>query len=86
MICLNQAIYAQKILETFKMDEWNTSNTLIEADLKFKYGRGFYEKSKKWWSHMGSLRYLNHTRIDLRFSVWYLTCLEKPTLGHVKAT
>ena len=86
MICLNQAIYAQKILETFKTNECNPSNTLIEAELKFKYGGGFYEKSTKFWSHMGSLSYLNHTRIDLRFSVWYLSRLEKPTLEHVKAT
>ena len=86
-ICLSQGGYARHVLEKKEILNCNSSQTPLEAREKFsKNGRGSPVDLTIFWSIVGSLRYVIHTRLDLLYSVGLLSrYMETPTSNHLLA-
>ncbi|RDX88467.1 putative mitochondrial protein, partial [Mucuna pruriens] len=79
--------YAKKVLEKFKMFDYNPVNTPVEGSLKLsRFGSGEKEDPTLFKSLVGSLRYLTSTRSDIMYAVG-VVCrfMEAPTSTHMKA-
>jgi hypothetical protein len=73
-ITLRQSAYAGKILEHCGMGLCNPSTSPMESRLKLsKVGAEEAMNITEYWSVIGTLRYLLHTRPDLTFIVSYLS-------------
>ena len=85
-ILLSQRSYALRILEQSGMSECNPSHTPLGSRCKFEKESHSRVNPTTYQSLMGSLRYLTHTRLDLMFSVGYLTrYMENPMTEHMSA-
>ena len=84
---LNQKSYIQTILHAFKMSECNSARTLMEARLKFvKNGKEDEAIMSQFRSLICSLKYLLNTRLDIKYSVNYLSqFMSKPNSEHMSA-
>jgi hypothetical protein len=84
---LCQSSYAVKLLEKAGMKGCNSCATPMEARLKLsKDSASSVVDSTEYRSLIGSLRYLLHTRPDLKFSVCYLSWfMEEPKQEHLNA-
>ena len=69
-----QTSYALKVLDIFKMSDYNASKTPMECHLKLNQdGEGTEVESTLFRRMIGCLRYLTLTRPDLVYSVSYLS-------------
>ena len=86
-ISLSQGGYAHHILEKRGLLNCNSSQTPLEARVKFsKNGGGSRVDPTVFRSIVGSLRYLTHTRPDLLYLVGILSrYMETPTSDHLSA-
>ena len=86
-IYLSQAGYARPILESQGVQDCHSAQTPLEGRIKFsKAGGDALIDSTKFWSIVGSLRYLTHTRLDLLYLVGILSrYMETPTSDHLSA-
>ena len=82
-----QTSYALKVLDIFNMFDCNTSKTPMECCLKLnRDGEGTEVESTLLRKIIGCLRYLTLTRLDLVYSVSYLSCfMSKPYTDHMTA-
>ena len=80
-IRLSQKSYAQHILERARMQGCNSCSTPMEPRLKLtKTSTAALVDATQYRSIVGCLRYLVHTRLDLAFSVGYVSSfMEAPT-------
>lgn len=73
-ITISQECYAQKLLERAGMLGWNPRSTPMEPWLKLlKESTAPSIDATAYRSIVGGLRYLLHTRLDLSFSVGYVS-------------
>ncbi|XP_062186705.1 uncharacterized mitochondrial protein AtMg00810-like [Phragmites australis] len=86
-ITLCQAHYAKRILEMAGMQDCNPAHTPIEEWLKLSRDSTATEVDiTQYWRIIGSLRYPVHTRLDLAFSVGYMSrFMERPMKEHMAA-
>lgn len=83
-VTICQAAYAENIVSKAGMKGCNTTQVPMEAKLKLsKEGSGQPVDATLYRSIVGSLRYLVNTRLDLAFSVGYVSRLmEASTTEH----
>ena len=84
---LNQKSYIQTILHAFKMSEYNSARTPMEARFKLvKDGKEDEGNPSQFRSHIGSLKYLINTRLDITYSVNHLSrYMNKPSSERMSA-
>ena len=84
---LNQKSYIQTIHHAFKMSKCNSARTLMEAQLKLvKDEKEDEANSSQFRSLRGILKYLLNTRLDIPYSVNYLSrYMNKPSSEHMSA-
>ena len=82
-----QSNYALKILDDFSMNDCNPAKTPMERRLKLnREGEGVEVEATHYRKLIGCLRYLTLTRLDLIFSVSYLSrFMSKPYSNHMAA-
>jgi hypothetical protein len=82
---LSQGAYAVKILERCGMTGCNPCHVPMEAHLKLsKQSTQPLVDAIAYWSIIGSLRYLVNTRLDLAFTIGYVShFLEEPQEDHL---
>lgn len=82
-ITLCQEAYAKKILEKCGIEEYNPTHVLMELRLKLgKRSEAPIVDATEYRSVVGSLRYLINKRLDLAYSVGYVSrFMEAPTNG-----
>jgi hypothetical protein len=82
---LSQGAYAVKILERCGMTGCNPCHVPMEAHLKLsKQSTQPLVDAIAYWSIIGSLRYLVNTRLDLAFTIRYVShFLEEPQEDHL---
>ncbi|XP_066375343.1 secreted RxLR effector protein 161-like [Miscanthus floridulus] len=83
-LTLGQSVYASKLLERSSMAECKPCVTLMQERLKLtKASTTAKVDATLYWSIIGSLRYLVHTRPDNAFIVGYINCfMEDPREDH----
>jgi len=86
-ITVCQSAYATKILEGAGLTGCNPSHTPMESRLKLsKSSSASAVDATKYRSIVGSLRYLVNSRLDLAYSVGYISrFMENPTTEHMVA-
>jgi hypothetical protein len=86
-ITLRQAAYAKRVVELAGLTDCNLALTLMEERLKLSRDSTTKEVDTMQYRHLvGSLRYLIHTRLDLTFSVGYVSrFMQRPTTEHQQA-
>ena len=86
-IFLSQRAYSNHILKVFQMNNCNAIKTPMEVHLKLqRETEGKQVNSTNFRSLVGSLRYLMNTRLDLTYSVSYLSrFMDKPSSEHLAA-
>ena len=86
-ITVCQSAYAAKILEGTSLTGCNPSHTPMESRLKLsKSSSASAVDATKYRSIVGSLRYLVNSRLDLAYSVGYISrFMENPTTEHMVA-
>ncbi|XP_066381303.1 uncharacterized mitochondrial protein AtMg00810-like [Miscanthus floridulus] len=83
-LMLSQSAYASKLLERSSMTKCKSCLTLMEERLKLTKGSTAAKvDATLYWSIIGGLRYLVHTRPDIAFAVGYVSRLmENPREDH----
>ena len=72
-LMLGQSVYACKLLEQSDMAECKPCVTLMEERLKLTKASTMEKvDARLYWTIVGSLRYLVHTRPDIAFVVGYV--------------
>jgi hypothetical protein len=86
-ITLRQTHYAKKILEMAGMADCKAVATPMEERLRLSHDSTAEEVDATLYRRIvGSLRYLIHTRLDLTYTVGYVSrFLERPTEEHLQA-
>ena len=75
---LGQSAYASKLLERSGMAKCKPCMTLMEEQLKLmKASTAAKVDATLYWSIIGGLRYLVHTRPDIAFAVVYVSRIMK---------
>ncbi|KAK3006483.1 hypothetical protein RJ639_016084 [Escallonia herrerae] len=79
--------YAQSLLKRFNMGESKSMSTPMEPNLKLKKHEGkLLEEGRKFRQLVGSLIYLNITRLDIAYSVRVVSqFMDKPQISHLNA-
>jgi hypothetical protein len=73
-ITLRQIAYAKRVVELAGLTDCNPALTPMEEGLKLCHDSMTEEvDDMQYWRLVGSLRYLTHTRLDLTFSVCYIS-------------
>ncbi|XP_039827262.1 uncharacterized mitochondrial protein AtMg00810-like [Panicum virgatum] len=73
-ITLRQSSYAGKLLERSGMGECRVCQTPMEEKIKLsKHSTALLVDATSYWSIVGALRYLTHTRPDIGFVVGYVS-------------
>jgi hypothetical protein len=73
-ITLWQIAYAKRVVELAGLADCNPALTPMEEGLKLCHDSMTEEvDAMQYWHLVGSLRYLTHTRLDLAFSVCYIS-------------
>ena len=83
-ISLGQRAYAKKLLERGGMADCKPCVTPMEEQLKLsKHSTAAKVDATRYWSIVGGLRYLTHTRPDIAFAVGYVSrFMEDPREDH----
>jgi hypothetical protein len=86
-ITLRQTAYAKRVVELAGLTDCNPALTLMEERLKLSRDSTTEEVGATLYRRLvGSLRYLAHTRLDLAFSVGYISrFMQQPTTEHQEA-
>ena len=86
-ISLGQRAYTEKPLERGGMAEYKPCVTPMEERLKLsKHSTAAKVDATRYWSIVGGLRYLTHTRPDIAFAVGYVSrFMEDPREDHWSA-
>jgi hypothetical protein len=86
-ITLRQTTYAKRIVELAGLTDCNPALTLIVERLKLSRDSRMEEvDATQYRCLVGSLRYLTHTRLDLAFSVGYVSrFMQRPITEHQQA-
>jgi hypothetical protein len=86
-ITLRQTSYAKCVVELAGLTDCNPALTPMEERLKLSRDSTTEEVDATQYRRLvGSLRYLNHTRSDLAFSVGYVSrFMQRPTTEHQQA-
>ncbi|KAK8288489.1 hypothetical protein V6Z12_D07G128800 [Gossypium hirsutum] len=86
-IFMSQEAYAKEILKKYKMAHCNPVSTPMEPGVKLsKFDGGERVDASKYWSLVGSLRYLTCTRPYISLSVGIVSrFMEEPVYSHWKA-
>jgi Reverse transcriptase (RNA-dependent DNA polymerase) len=86
-IFVSQGAYAKKILQKFRMSDYNPVATPMELGAKLsKLEGGEVVDSNTYPSMIGSLRYLTFIRLDIAFVVGVVSrFMEDPRYPHLKA-
>jgi hypothetical protein len=86
-ITLRQAHYAKHIIKLGGMGGYNLAHTSMEELLKLsRYSESEEVDATQYRRLVGSLCYLVHTRLDLAFTVKYVSrFMERPTVEHQQA-
>jgi hypothetical protein len=86
-ITLQQTVYAKHIVELAGLTDCNPALTSMEERLKLSRDSTMEEVDATQYRRIvGSLRYLAHTRLDLAFSVGYVSrFMQRPTTEHQQA-
>jgi hypothetical protein len=86
-ITLRQTAYAKRVVELAGLTDYNPALTPMEERLKLSRDSTTEEVDATQYRRLvGSLRYLNHTRSDLAFSVGYVSrFMQRPTTEHQQA-
>jgi hypothetical protein len=83
-ITLQQTAYAKRVVELAGLTDCNPALTPMEEKLKLGRDNTTEEVDATQYRHLvGSLRYLAHTRLNLTFSVGYVSrFMQRPTTEH----
>jgi hypothetical protein len=85
-ITLRQTTYAKRVVELARLTDCNPALTPMEERLKLSHDSMTEVDATQYWRLVGSLRYLTHTRLDLTFSVGYVSrFIQRPTTEHQQA-
>jgi Reverse transcriptase (RNA-dependent DNA polymerase) len=81
---ISQGTYARKILQKFRMKDYNPVATPMKLDAKLSKLKEVVD-SNNYWSIIGSLRHLTCTRPDIAFVVEVTSrFMEDPRYSHLK--
>jgi hypothetical protein len=83
-ITLRQTAYVKRVVELAGLTDCNPALTPMEEKLKLSRNSTTEEvDATQYQCLVGSLRYLTHTRLDLAFSVGYVSrFMQRPTMEH----
>jgi hypothetical protein len=86
-IMLRQTAYAKRVVELAELTDCNPALTPMEERLKLSRDSMIEEVDATQYQRLvGSLHYLTHTRLDLAFSVGYVSrFMQRPTTEHQQA-
>jgi hypothetical protein len=86
-ITLRQTAYAKRVVELARLTDCNPALTPMEEKLKLSRDSTTEEvDATRYRRLVGSLRNLTHTRVDLAFSVDYVSrFMQRPTTEHQQA-
>jgi hypothetical protein len=82
-ITIQQAAYAKRVVELAGLTDCNPALTPMEERLKLSRDSTTEVDATQYRRLVGSLRYLAHTRLDLAFSVGYVSrFMQRPMTEH----
>jgi hypothetical protein len=85
-ITLRQTTYAKRVVELAGLTDCNPALTPMEERLKLSRDSMTEVDATQYWRLVGSLCYLTHTRLDMTFSVSYVSqFIQRPTTEHQQA-
>jgi hypothetical protein len=86
-ITLRQTAYAKRVIELAELTDCNPALTPMDERLKLSHDSTTEEVDATQYRRLvGSFRYLTHTRLDLAFSIGYVSrFMQRPTTEHQQA-